>query len=210
MPAAELPARALLDFWFGPSDDPEREQHRAIWFRSTAEHDETLRRLFLADYEAAAAGALADWEATAEGALALLLLLDQIPRNIFRDTPRAYDTDAPARAAADRALAHGFDMQVPAAWRVFFYLPFHHSERLADQRRAAALAAKLRAERNPEPDPERGSLGRYGVAYPEVIARFGRFPHRNRILGRQSTAEEAAFLAEVESRRRAPASSNDA
>jgi uncharacterized protein (DUF924 family) len=199
--SAELPerARALIDFWFGPPDDPEREKHRPIWFRSTPEHDAELRRLFLADYEQAAAGALAAWEATAEGALALLLLLDQIPRNIFRDTPAAYTTDAAARAAADRALARGFDAAVPPAWRLFFYMPFHHSEDLADQRRAAALAAPMRAGPS---DPERGSRGRYGVAYPEVIARFGRFPHRNHILGRPSTPEEAVFLAEAEERRR--------
>jgi uncharacterized protein (DUF924 family) len=134
--------------------------------------------------------------------LALLLLLDQIPRNIFRDTPRAYDTDAAARDVAGRALANGFDAIVPAAWRLFFYMPFHHSEDLADQRRAETLAAPLRAKRNPDPD-SRASHRRYGVAYPEVIARFGRFPHRNRILGRQSTPEETAFLAEVEARRRA-------
>lgn len=197
-------ARALIDFWFGSPGDPDRENHRPIWFRSTPEYDETLRRRFLADYAAAAAGALSAWESTASGALALLILLDQIPRNIFRDTPRAYDTDAAARAAADRAVSRGFDTQVPAAWRLFFYMPFHHSENLADQRRAQALAAPLRAERDPAGDPERGSLGRYGVSYPEVIARFGRFPHRNRILGRQSTPEELAFLAAVEERRRHP------
>ena len=82
-------AQILLDFWFGPPGDPEREQHRQIWFKSTPEHDDTLRRLFLADYERAASGALASWEAAPESALALVLLLDQIPRNIFRDTPRA-------------------------------------------------------------------------------------------------------------------------
>ncbi|HTV88432.1 MAG TPA: DUF924 family protein [Stellaceae bacterium] len=199
---ASLPqrAQALIDFWFGPPGDPEREHHRPIWFRSTKEHDDALRRLFLGDYEAAAAGALAAWEASAEGALALLLLLDQIPRNIFRDTPRAYDTDAAARAVADRALAQGFDDHVPPAWRIFFYMPFHHSEDLADQRRAEALAAPLRIGRDPE---SRGANRRYGMPYPEVIARFGRFPHRNRILGRRSTPEEAAFLAECEARRRA-------
>jgi uncharacterized protein (DUF924 family) len=204
MPAvdAALPerAQALLDFWFGPPGDPERENHRKIWFGGPKEFDDKLRALFLADYEAAASGALAVWEETAQGALALLLLFDQIPRNIFRNAPRAYDTDAAARAAADRALAKGFDTQVPAAWRVFFYMPFHHSESLADQRRAEALTATLRADR--EPDPERGSHRRYGVSYPDVIARFGRFPHRNRILGRQSTPDELAFLAEVEARRR--------
>ncbi|MBV8737304.1 MAG: DUF924 domain-containing protein [Alphaproteobacteria bacterium] len=189
-------ARTLLDFWFGPPGDPDRECHREIWFKSTDEFDAGLRREFLADYEAAAAGSLGEWEASAEGALALVLMLDQVPRNIFRRTPRAYATDAAARAAADRALARGFDLMVPPAWRLFFYMPFHHSESIADQRRSVALMATLR--RNPD---RRGSLRRYGRPYLEVIERFGRFPHRNEILGRQSTPEEVAFLAECKRRR---------
>jgi uncharacterized protein (DUF924 family) len=182
-------AEALLDFWFGPPGDPEREQFREIWFRSTPEFDAALRDAFLADYEAAAAGGSAAWEESAEGALALVLLLDQLPRNIFRATPRAYASDPPARAAADRALGRGFDRIVPPAWRLFFYMPFHHSEDIADQKRSLALFAAL--PRNPD---RRGSLRRYGRPYVEVIERFGRFPHRNAILGRQSTAEEIEFL----------------
>ena len=183
--------RALLDAWFGPPGDPSRERHRDIWFKGTAEFDAGLREAFLADYEAGAAGQLRSWEALPESALALVLLLDQIPRNIFRDTPRAYATDAAARAAADRALARGFDRLVPEAWRRFFYMPFHHSENLADQRRSVALFDTLPGRRD-----RRGSLRRYGRPYPEVIERFGRFPHRNEILGRESTPEEVAFLAE--------------
>jgi len=183
--------RALLDAWFGPPGDPSRERHRDIWFKGTAEFDAGLREAFLADYEAGAAGQLRSWEALPESALALVLLLDQIPRNIFRDTPRAYAADAAARAAADRALARGFDRLVPEAWRRFFYMPFHHSENLADQRRSAALFDGLPGQRD-----RRGSLRRYGRPYVEVIARFGRFPHRNAILGRASTPEESAFLAE--------------
>jgi len=184
-------ATALLDFWFGPPGDPGREQHRQIWFRSNVEFDAVLRREFLADYEAAAAGMLLSWEAGAEGALALVLLLDQVPRNIFRGTPRAYVSDAAARATADRALERGFDQMVPPAWRLFFYMPFHHSEDLADQRRSLALSKAL--PRNPD---RGGSLRRYGRPYIEVIERFGRFPHRNEILGRESTPAEIAFLAE--------------
>lgn len=182
-------ATALLDFWFGSVGDADRECHRAIWFKSTDEFDAALRREFLSDYEAAAAGALLSWEASAEGALALVLLLDQVPRNIFRETPRAYATDAAACATADRALERGFDQMVPPAWRLFFYMPFHHSENIADQRRSVALSNAL--PRNPD---RRGSLRRYGCPYIEVIERFGRFPHRNEILGRQSTAAEIAFL----------------
>ena len=123
---AELPerARALLDFWFGPPGDPEREKHREIWFKSTTEFDDALRQNFLADYEAAAAGKLKSWETTPEGTLALLLLLDQVPRNIFRGMPRTYATDAAARAVADRALARGFDQMVVPAWRLFFTCRF--------------------------------------------------------------------------------------
>ena len=202
--ASPARAAALLDFWFGPAGDPDRERHRDIWFKSTPEHDERLRRLFLADYETAASGALGGWEAKPFGALALVLLLDQIPRNIFRDTPRAYATDAMALEAADRALARGFDQALPPVWRKFLYMPYHHSETLADQRRAMALWDTLPDERDRRDlrDPERGANRRYGVPYPDVIERFGRFPHRNAILGRLSTEEEIAFLAEAEAKRR--------
>ena len=183
-------AKALLDAWFGPPADPGREQHREIWFKSTEGFDTALREAFLADYRAAAAGALDSWEATPEGALALVLLLDQIPRNIFRGQPHAYSTDAAARAAADRALAKGFDWLIPPVRRLFFYMPFHHSENLDDQRRSRALFDAL--PRNPD---RRGSLRRYGLPYLEVIERFGRFPHRNAILDRESTPEEIDFLA---------------
>src|SRR5262249_18016554 len=117
-PASTLPDRAatLINLWFGPPDDPAREQHREIWFRATEEFDAALRREFLADYEAAAAGALRSWEASPEGALALVLLLDQVPRNIFRGTPRAYVTDAEACAVADPPLEPGVGQSVPPPW----------------------------------------------------------------------------------------------
>jgi uncharacterized protein (DUF924 family) len=194
-------ARALLDFWFGPPDDPEHEHHRQIWFKSTPEYDARLRDLFLADYERAAAGALAAWEAAPESALALLLLIDQIPRNIFRGEPRTYATDPTARAVADRALARGFDQHFPKPWRKFFYMPFHHSEDLADQRRSVVLFDSVRDDRDPEDREERGGLRRYGLPYLEVIERFGRFPHRNAILGRVSTPEEIAFMEKAKASR---------
>jgi uncharacterized protein (DUF924 family) len=194
MPTHDLPerVRALLDVWFGAPGDPLREGRREVWFKSTPEHDSMLRELFLADYERAAAGLLADWEEMPESALALVLLLDQIPRNIFRGTPRVYATDAMACAVAERAMARGFERQVAPAWRLFFYMPLHHSENLADQQRATALVASL-PDRG---DPERGENRRYGLPYVDVIERFGRFPHRNAILGRESTPEELAFLAQ--------------
>jgi len=186
-------ARALLDFWFGAPDDPLRELHREIWFRGTAEFDAAVRHGFLADHEQAAAGARAAWEAAPHSALALLLLLDQVPRNIFRGTPRAYSTDPQARGAADRALERGFDQMLPPVWRRFLYMPFHHSEDIADQRRSLALFDALPA------DPDRAETLRYAGRYIEIIGRFGRFPHRNAILGRVSTPEEIAFLAAPDS-----------
>jgi uncharacterized protein (DUF924 family) len=193
----DLPPRAqtLLGFWFGPAGDPDRETHRDIWFKSTPEHDALLRRLFLADHEQAACGGLAAWEEQRETALALVLLLDQLPRNIFRGTPRAYATDAAARAAAApaKAKAKGFDAMVPAAWRKFFYMPLHHSENADDQRRSIEL---LQAVPN---DPARAENTRYARRYLDIIERFGRFPHRNAVLGRISTPEEIAFLEEPES-----------
>ena len=192
----QLPARAgaLLDFWFGPPGDPERERARDIWFKGTGAFDAEVRRRCLACYEDAAAGRLAVWEDTPEGALALVLLLDQVPRNIFRGTLRAYSTDAAARAAADRAIARGFDQKLPPVWRKFFYMPLHHSEDVTDQRRSLVL---LEAVPN---DPSRSENARYARRYLDIISRFGRFPHRNAVLGRQSTPEELAFLDEPESR----------
>ncbi len=196
MTGADLPdrARALIDFWFGAPGDPERLCHRQIWFRSTPAFDEAVRRGFARDHQMAVAGALAHWEAAAESALALVMLLDQVPRNIFRSTPRAFASDHLALAATNRALARGFDLAVPAAWRVFFYLPFEHSERLVDQQRGIALLEAL--------PPVGGRPGdrRMSRMHLEIIERFGRFPHRNPILGRESTAAELSFLDECDLR----------
>ncbi|MGA8380591.1 MAG: DUF924 family protein [Stellaceae bacterium] len=188
--ALPIRARALFDFWFGPAEHPQRLHHRPIWFRSTPEFDAAVREGFLADHELAVAGALSDWEAGAESALALVMLLDQVPRNIFRSTKRAFASDAQALATTRRALARGFDQQVPAAWRLFFYLPFEHSEVLADQERGLALLEAL------PPAPGRPSEAHMSRRHLEIIERFGRFPHRNPILGRESTAAELAFLDE--------------
>ena len=187
-------ATALLDFWFGPLDDPQRLHHRQIWFRGTPEFDEAVRRGFAADHDRAVAGALRDWEESPEGALALVMLLDQIPRNIFRSTPRAFANDAQALATTKRALGQCFDLAVPAAWRVFFYLPFEHSEALDDQQRGIALLETL------PPVQGRPGDGRMSRLHLEIIERFGRFPHRNAILGRESSAAERAFLDECELR----------
>ena len=184
-------ARAFLDFWFGPPEHPERLHHKQIWFGGRSpEFDAAVRENFADDYDRAVAGELARWEEQPESALALVMLFDQVPRNIFRSTPRAFATDPRALAAAERAIARGFDMQVPACWRLFFYLPFEHSEVLENQVRGLALLEAL------PPVPGRRTDMHMSRKHLDIIARFGRFPHRNPILGRECTAAELAFLAE--------------
>jgi len=156
------------------------------WFKKDDAFDAEIRQRFFATHEAAAAGRLAEWEATPEGALALLLLLDQFPRNLFRNDPRTYATDPLARGVARRAIDRGFDAQVDPALRGFFYLPFMHSENLADQERCCAL---YRAA------GDTNGL-KWAEHHADIIRRFGRFPHRNRLLGRTTTPEEQKFLDE--------------
>jgi uncharacterized protein (DUF924 family) len=154
------------------------------WFSKDADFDREIAARFQATHEAAAAGHLSDWEATPDGALALLILLDQFPRNMFRGSARAFATDPLARAVADRAIARGFDTRVADAERVFFYLPFEHSENLADQERSLALWRQSGS----------GEIDKYAQIHADIIRRFGRFPHRNAVLGRATTPEERAFL----------------
>src|SRR5262249_9761011 len=135
-------------------------------------------------YVAAAAGLLAAWEEDAESALALLIVLDQFPRNMFRGDPRIYAADPVARAVADRAIARGFDRRYAPPERQFFYLPLEHSENLADQERCGALNRAA----------EDADGVKWAEIHADIIRRFGRFPHRNRILGRTTTPEEQAFL----------------
>ena len=169
-------AQDVISFW--------RDAGAKRWFNPDADFDRNVRERFLVTHEAAAMGKLSSWEQTSAGALALLILLDQFPRNMFRGTPRAFATDALALRIARGALDHGFDKQVDATMRTFFFLPFMHSESLADQERCLALYRALGNED--------------GIKYAEIhldaIRRFGRFPHRNEILGRISTAEEIAYL----------------
>lgn len=169
-------ASEITGFW--------RDAGMEKWFARDDAFDAALGHRFRDAHEAAAAGALDGWNAHAEGALALQILLDQFPRNVFRGTARMFATDARALALADAAIAQGHDRAVEQALRLFFYLPFEHSEALADQQRAVALITPL------GPD-----LLHYAQVHLDVIARFGRFPHRNALLGRTSTPEELAFLA---------------
>jgi uncharacterized protein (DUF924 family) len=169
-------AEDVIAFWH--SAGPKR------WFEPDAAFDAKIRERFLSTHEQAAAGKLGDWEETAKGALALLLLLDQFPRNMFRKTPRAFATDPLARDIARRAIGRGFDRKVESDLRTFFYLPFMHSEELGDQEFCLKLYRDL------------GNAD--GIKYAEIhldaIRRFGRFPHRNEILGRASRPEEIAYL----------------
>ena len=154
------------------------------WFNKDAAFDDDIRRRFLGLHEDAAAGRLSRWETTAEGALALLILLDQFPRNMFRGQARAFATDPLARAIAAGALVRGFDAQAPDGMRGFFYLPFEHSENLADQERAVAFY---------KASGDADGL-KWAELHADIIRRFGRFPHRNKALGRATTPDEQAFL----------------
>jgi uncharacterized protein (DUF924 family) len=168
-------AADVLTFW--------REAGPTRWFRKDAAFDAEFRTRFLAAHEAALRGELDAWANDAQGALALVILLDQFPRNAFRGTPRMFESDQRAREVARRAVQAGFDAQVEPDLRNFFYLPFMHSEELADQDLGVALAARL----GDEPL-------RYANIHRDIIERFGRFPHRNSVLGRETTPEEQRFL----------------
>lgn len=178
----------ILDFWFGPPGSSERERPREVWFKGGTAYDALLRDSFLADQRRAAAGEYDGWTNTPEGSVALLLLLDQLPRNLYRGTPQAFATDARAREIAGITVPRGFDQELPPVWRWFVYLPFEHSESLADQEHSVALFEALPAA------PEHDEPKDYARRHRDVIKRFGRFPHRNAILGRASTPEEIEFL----------------
>ena len=179
MDAPQLPATGIaevLRFW--EDAGPRR------WFRKDAAFDAGFRQRFLPTHQAAARGDLMQWSTTAHGSLALLVLLDQFPRNAFRGTARAWSTDALARVLAQQSVARGHDAQVASdALRNFFYLPFMHSEWLPDQERALELTRGADGEQP-----------RHALQHHAIIQRFGRFPHRNALLGRRTTPAERAFL----------------
>jgi uncharacterized protein (DUF924 family) len=183
-------AQDVLGFWFGDSADPASRRPREAWFQKSPEFDAECTRRFLQAHERAAAGELRDWRDEPESCLALLLLLDQLPRNLFRGTARAFSTDAQAREVARHALARGLDVVLPPVWRWFVYLPFQHSEDVHDQRLSVALTETLALH---DAVHSRETL-EYARRHRDIIERFGRFPHRNAALGRESTPEEADFL----------------
>lgn len=182
-------AQDVLDFWFLPPDNRDYGQARGEWFRKDEAFDAHIRARFGTLIDAAIEGGLRAWEATPHGALARLIVLDQFTRNVYRGTPRAFAGDAQALALAVALTQAGQDRLLPPMLRAFAYLPFEHAEDLAMQARAVELF-QLLSQAQPGFD---GMLD-YAERHQEVIARFGRFPHRNAILGRASTPEEVEFL----------------
>jgi len=181
----------ILHFWFGAPGTAICGTFREAWFKKDPAFDDEIRRHFLGATEAAARGELDRWQVDREGALALVILLDQFPRNLYRGSPKAFAADPKAREVARTAIERGFDMQCHSCERMFFYLPFEHSELLPDQERSVDLFKRLA-----EDDPSRAGIVPYALRHHEIIQRFGRFPHRNEALGRESTEDEIAFLKE--------------
>lgn len=181
--------RDVLDFWFGREVDPDYGQYRAVWFQPDETFLAQAREGFSETYERAASGELDNWQQTPEGALALVLLLDQFSNLIHRGEAGAFASDEEAREVTMRAIDQGFDQEFPELHRWFFYLPLEHSENLDDQRASVRLFGALTPN----------ELNAIGLDYAErhlrVIERFGRFPNRNKALGRPSTPEEEEFLA---------------
>ncbi len=175
----------ILDFWFGPPDSPERGSPRKVWFQKSEPFDAEIRSRFLGTWQLAASGELERWQATPLACLALIVVRDQFPRNMFRGTARAFSSDPAALSAAESLVERGFDRPLLPVERVFAYLPFEHAENLAAQHRSLALFETL----------DSGYL-ESARRHHEIIARFGRFPHRNAVLGRESTAEEIEFLSQ--------------
>jgi uncharacterized protein (DUF924 family) len=186
-PAAD--AQAVLDFWFGAEGSATHGLQRTEWFAKNDVFDRTIVECFGVLVERALRGELDAWADEPRSALARILLLDQFTRNAFRGTPRAFAGDSQALAAASAMVGGRHDEQLPPFMRAFVYMPFEHAEKLAMQEEAVRLFTRLAAS-----DPAFSSMLDYAHKHRAVIERFGRFPHRNAILGRQSTAEEMAFL----------------
>lgn len=171
-------AKQVIDFWFS-------EPVRPLWFNATEEFDAQLRADYLDTYRAALNGELADWVETAEGALALVIVLDQLPLNMFRGHAESFAGEALSREVAEAAIARGFDQQLGDAQKAFLFLPYMHSESMADQERSVSLFAQAGLAENLH----------WAKHHRDIVARFGRFPHRNAALGRENTEEEQAWLA---------------
>ena len=178
----------ILDFWFRSEDEEGYGEFREAWFTRDREFDREIRDRFEPVYEEAAGGGLDHWKSEAQSCLALIIVLDQFPRNMYRGDERMYAADEKAREAARHAIEHAYDRELSPYGRLFTYLPFEHSEELDDQRLSVELFRGLATEMGSE------DLLGYAVRHLEIVERFGRFPHRNEILGRRTTPEEAEFL----------------
>ena len=189
---------AILDFWFGssPDDSVVAKEKSALWWSKSPAIDGAVRQRFESSARRAAAGELSDWQSTPRGRLALILLTDQFPRNIYRDSPRAFAQDLKALAWTRDGIEQGLDLKLRRIERVFFYLPLEHSESLQHQEQSVKYFGELGSLASPEHKPIFEEYLNFAVRHRDIIARFGRFPHRNKILGRESTADELAFLAE--------------
>lgn len=176
--------RDILDFWLLPLGDPGYGKKRELWWKSTPELDAEITNRFGALVDKALAGDLDHWRKSPDGALALTLLCDQFTRNVYRKTRQAFSGDVKAREVVRYALAHGYPTAYPNDVRLFFYMPLQHSEDLGDQDLCCSLFATLG---NPDND-------KHAIEHRDIIAKFGRFPHRNEVLGRDSTAAELEYL----------------
>jgi uncharacterized protein (DUF924 family) len=185
------PVEAVLRFWFGHSatEATDYTARRKLWFGKNNSFDQEIADRFQPLYQQAANGELDHWQDSPNSCLALLIVLDQFPRNLFRHHPQAFATDAKALALAQVAIAQGFDQALEPVQRIFMYLPLEHSENLADQLQSVECFRSLVAI-----DPQLSDVLDYALRHYEVIQRFGRFPHRNIILDRTSTPEEIEFL----------------
>lgn len=191
-------ATDVLRFWLGayPLDEAAMQRVQAQWFRKDEAFDAELSRRFVPTIEAARGGRLDDWADAAAGRLALLIVLDQFTRNAFRGTPASFAGDAQALALALEGIERGHDQAVPPMARIFCYLPLEHAEDAALQEHAVALFTALRDAPDARPKAFFDGTLDYAHKHRDVIQRFGRFPHRNAILGRTSTAQELDYLAQ--------------
>ena len=185
-----MPSRVeeVLDFWFGREGEPGYGEFREAWFRKDPEFDASVTDRFADLYEEAAAGGLDGWRDDARSCLALVIVLDQFPRHMFRGDGRTHAADGAALESSKYAVEHALDRELPAFQRMFLYMPFMHSENREDQHRSVELF-RLLAEEPGGPD-----VTSYADRHREIVERFGRFPHRNGILDRETTPEEAEFL----------------
>ncbi|TDR38861.1 uncharacterized protein (DUF924 family) [Tahibacter aquaticus] len=186
----------ILEFWFGADNLESEEQARLAqrWFSGDAQFDAEIRRRFGSLVDAALAGELSAWSAQPRSWLALLLLLDQFPRNLYRGSAQAFAGDHRAQATALAGIARGDDLALPARYRAFAYLPLEHAEEIVLQRHSVDLFRRLAADPEAQPAEQFLMYVEYAKAHHDVIARFGRFPHRNAVLGRAVTAEEQVYL----------------